>query len=70
MYRKKICYLTDMFRKNSEKQYKGIWDCAKKTVSRNGFFGLYSGILICLVGEIIYRGSKYGLYDGFKVRIR
>lgn len=28
--------------------YNGAWDCAVKTVKKEGFFGLYKGIIICL----------------------
>ena len=50
----------------SEKQFNGIMDVIKKTMSECGVFGLYSGIGICLLGEIVYRGPRYGLYDGLK----
>lgn len=34
--------------------YKGTWDCAKKTVAKEGFRGLYKGCLLILLIIIIY----------------
>ena len=30
-----------------------------------GFMALYKGLIICLIGDVLYRGLKYGFYDGF-----
>ena len=50
-----------------KKQFYGIRDCIRKTVKSSGIIGLYSGLWAALIREIIYRGSKYGLYDSLKV---
>lgn len=31
---------------NESPLYKGTFDCAKKTISKEGFFGLYKGMFI------------------------
>ena len=30
-----------------------------------GVMALYKGLIICLIGDVLYRGLKYGFYDGF-----
>ena len=57
---------TEMSKDENEKEFSGIWNVITKTFKRFGFFGLYSGLSVCLVGEVVYRGLKYGLYDSFK----
>ena len=42
-------------------KYSGIRDCLRKTVKEHGFFALYDGLFICLVGEIFYRWDKKNL---------
>ena len=68
-----ICYPLDFARTRlavdlgrESKEFKGLWDLFRKTVTNHGVSGLYSGLLVCLYGDILYRGLKYGLYDGFK----
>ena len=31
----------------------------------DGVTALYKGLIVCLVGDVLYRGLKYGFYDGF-----
>ena len=38
-------------------------------VKLHGCMALYSGIGICICGDVIYRGLKYGFYDGFTDQI-
>ena len=33
-------------------KYNGMVDCAKQTVRQNGFFGLYRGLSVLLLGSI------------------
>jgi len=49
---------------NSLPLYTGTWDCAKKTISKEGIRGLYKGIYIlykCSIANInyIYKSYKY-----------
>lgn len=46
-----------------ERQFAGLVDCLKKTVKSGGFFSLYNGIGVSIVGIIPYRGVYFGLFD-------
>ena len=46
-----------------KKEYKGIFDCLKKTIKKEGIKGVYHGFGISIIGIIIYRGFYFGLYD-------
>jgi len=46
-----------------EKQFNGLADCLKKTVSAGGVGALYNGIGVSIVGIIPYRGVYFGLFD-------
>merc|ERR1711933_134016 len=46
-----------------ERQFNGLVDCLKKTVQAGGFFSLYNGIGVSIVGIIPYRGVYFGLFD-------
>lgn len=46
-----------------ERQFTGLVDCLKKTVQAGGFFSLYNGIGVSIMGIIPYRGSYFGLFD-------
>merc|ERR1712174_24660 len=46
-----------------ERQFNGLVDCLKKTVQAGGFFSLYNGIGVSIMGIIPYRGSYFGLFD-------
>ena len=48
-------------------QFNGIIDCWRKTIQQNGFLAIYSGMSICLIGDVVYRGLKYTFYDFLKV---
>ena len=51
----------------SEKpQFDGILDCWRKVYRAQGITALYNGLFVCLIGDAIYRGLKYGIYDGFR----
>ena len=47
-------------------QFAGIWDCWRQVYRAQGFTALYKGLLVCLVGDVLYRGLMYGIYDGFR----
>jgi solute carrier family 25 (adenine nucleotide translocator) protein 4/5/6/31 len=47
----------------AEKQFNGLADCLKKTVSSGGVGALYNGIGVSIAGIIPYRGVYFGLFD-------
>ena len=47
-------------------QFAGIWDCWRQVYRAQGFTALYKGLVVCLVGDVLYRGLMYGIYDGFR----
>lgn len=49
-----------------ERQFNGLIDVYKKTVTSDSIVGLYRGFCISCVGIIIYRGFYFGLYDTIK----
>lgn len=44
--------------KGERKKYKGIIDCAVKTVKTHGFFGLYRGLSVLIYGSIPKSGVR------------
>lgn len=49
--------------------YKGTWDCAKKTVQREGFFGLYRGMSAPITGVApIFAMSFFGFGVGKRLQ--
>ena len=50
----------------SERQYKGLVDVYRQTITSDGIGGLYRGFVISCVGIFIYRGMYFGLYDTLK----
>jgi solute carrier family 25 citrate transporter 1 len=46
----------------SNPQYSGMLDCAKKTVSRNGFMGLYRGAMPLVVGSSGKQAARWTAY--------
>lgn len=49
--------------KNSNKKYKGIFDCISKCYKIEGLKGLYAGIIPNVFANFIYRGLLFGLHD-------
>lgn len=45
------------------RQFNGLLDVYKKTLSSDGVVGLYRGFIPSVVGIIVYRGLYFGLYD-------
>ena len=50
-----------------EKTYKGFFDCEKKTFRNEGFFCLYNGFAISLMGVLPYLSISYACYDTLKM---
>merc|ERR1740125_41857 len=47
-------------------QFSGLFDFLTKTMSQGGFFSMYNGFGVSVVGIIAYRGPYFGLYDTLK----
>ncbi len=55
--------------KGNEKAFNGLMDCLKKTTKGpKGFFSLYNGFTVSVIGIIPYRGVYFGLYDSFRTK--
>jgi len=57
---------TKSIKKGGERQFNGLIDVYKKTLSTDGIQGLYRGFVISCVGIIVYRGCYFGFYDTLK----
>ncbi|KAK6919619.1 Mitochondrial substrate/solute carrier [Dillenia turbinata] len=53
-------------KKGGERQFNGLIDVYKKTIAADGVVGLYRGFNISCVGNVMYRGLYFGLYDSLK----
>ncbi|KAK4479424.1 hypothetical protein RD792_014938 [Penstemon davidsonii] len=51
---------------NGNRQFKGIIDVYRKTLSTDGIFGLYRGFGASIFGITLYRGMYFGIYDTMK----
>ena len=47
-------------------QFEGLADCIKKTMAQGGFFSMYAGFGVSVVGIVAYRGPYFGVYDTLK----
>jgi len=47
-------------------QFSGLFDCLSKTISGGGFFSMYNGFGVSVVGIVAYRGPYFGVYDTLK----
>ncbi|KAJ7956505.1 Mitochondrial ADP/ATP carrier protein [Quillaja saponaria] len=48
------------------RQFKGLIDVYRKTLSSDGIAGLYRGFGVSIVGITMYRGMYFGIYDTMK----
>ncbi|CAM8882584.1 unnamed protein product [Rhodiola kirilowii] len=53
-------------RMHGQRQFTGIVDVYRKTVSTDGIAGLYRGFSVSIMGITMYRGMYFGLYDSIK----
>ncbi|KAK9159236.1 hypothetical protein Scep_005810 [Stephania cephalantha] len=51
---------------NGQRQYKGLLDVYRKTLSSDGVAGLYRGFGVSIMGIALYRGMYFGIYDTLK----
>ena len=48
---------TEMGKEEEEREFSGIWNVLSKTTKKLGIMALYSGLPVCLVGEVRDRQS-------------
>jgi solute carrier family 25 (adenine nucleotide translocator) protein 4/5/6/31 len=53
-------------RVNGQRQFKGLLDVYRKTLSSDGIVGLYRGFGASIMGITLYRGMYFGIYDTMK----
>ncbi|KAE9613841.1 hypothetical protein Lal_00016156 [Lupinus albus] len=53
-------------RATGQRQFKGLADVYRKTLSSDGIAGLYRGFSVSILGITMYRGMYFGLYDTLK----
>merc|ERR1712187_628465 len=46
-------------------QFNGLVDCLMKTTAGGGFFSMYNGFGVSVVGIVAYRGPYFGIFDKF-----
>jgi len=47
-------------------QFSGLGDCLMKTMAQGGFFSMYAGFGVSVVGIVAYRGPYFGVFDTLK----
>jgi len=47
-------------------QFSGLGDCLVKTMKQGGFFSMYAGFGVSVVGIVAYRGPYFGVFDTLK----
>merc|ERR1712217_719332 len=47
-------------------QFNGLVDCLMKTTAGGGFFSMYNGFGVSVVGIVAYRGPYFGIFDTLK----
>ena len=47
-------------------QFNGLFDCLMKTMKVGGFFSMYNGFGVSVVGIVAYRGPYFGIFDTLK----
>lgn len=53
----------DMGKAESDRQFKGLLDCAFKIFKSDGLTGLYRGFGVSVIGIFVYRAFYFGCYD-------
>lgn len=51
---------------DGQRQFKGMLDVYRKTLSTDGIAGLYRGFGVSIIGITLYRGLYFGIYDTVK----
>jgi len=50
----------------ADRQFNGLFDVYRKTLSTDGIRGLYRGFVVSCVGIVVYRGLYFGMYDSLQ----
>ncbi|CAI5452055.1 unnamed protein product [Caenorhabditis angaria] len=53
----------DLGKNKADREFTGMFDCARKIIKADGIRGLYKGLIVSLQYMCIYRASYYGLFD-------
>lgn len=56
----------DLGKDKKDREFTGMFDCARKIMRHDGFIGMYKGLLPSIQYIVIYRGAYYGLFDSAK----
>ncbi|XP_034665234.1 putative tricarboxylate transport protein, mitochondrial [Drosophila subobscura] len=56
--------------KGELKKFNGIADCVTKTVKNKGFFGLYRGLSVLLLGSIPKSAARFGAFEFYSTKMR
>lgn len=62
-------YTKTLLQLQTKNQYKGIIDCAKKQIIKNGPFSLYKGMSTALLFSIPKAGLRFGTYSYFQNKL-
>eukprot|EP00345_Euplotes_harpa_P000455 CAMPEP_0168327148 /NCGR_PEP_ID=MMETSP0213-20121227/5733_1 /TAXON_ID=151035 /ORGANISM="Euplotes harpa, Strain FSP1.4" /LENGTH=98 /DNA_ID=CAMNT_0008330013 /DNA_START=297 /DNA_END=590 /DNA_ORIENTATION=- len=57
----------DLGKTAADRQFTSLHNCLYRIMKHDGFFGLYQGFGVSVVGIFIYRAAYFGLYDTLKV---
>ncbi|KAG2656824.1 hypothetical protein PVAP13_1KG107500 [Panicum virgatum] len=52
--------------RGNKRQFRGLLDVYKRTLTTDGVSGLYRGFSVSIVGITLYRGLHFGIYDTMK----
>jgi solute carrier family 25 (mitochondrial adenine nucleotide translocator), member 4/5/6/31 len=52
--------------RGTKRQFRGLLDVYKKTLTTDGMSGLYRGFSVSITGISLYRGLYFGIYDSMK----
>ncbi|OEL25608.1 ADP,ATP carrier protein ER-ANT1 [Dichanthelium oligosanthes] len=52
--------------RGNKRQFRGLLDVYKRTLTTDGISGLYRGFSVSIVGITLYRGLYFGIYDTMK----
>ncbi|XP_033116533.1 ADP/ATP translocase 3-like [Anneissia japonica] len=56
----------DLGKTATEREFSGIFDCARKIFRTDGVIGFYRGFSVAIHGFVIYRAAYFGIYDTLK----